>query len=118
MQLTEISFDRVTPIDGYGPGFFRVAGQVIQGGALVTATRATNWAGYDETASLLTLHDQIDVLFIGTGAEMAHLPAKFRTTLEEAGLAVEHMSSPAAARTYNVLLSEGRRIAVALLPVG
>jgi uncharacterized protein len=27
------------------------------------------------------------------------------------------MSSPAACRTYNVLLSEGRRIAAALLPV-
>jgi uncharacterized protein len=27
------------------------------------------------------------------------------------------MNSPSAARTYNVLLSEGRRIAVALLPV-
>ena len=30
---------------------------------------------------------------------------------------VEVMSSPTAARTYNVLLGEGRRVAVALLPV-
>jgi uncharacterized protein len=30
---------------------------------------------------------------------------------------VEAMDSPAAARTYNVLLSEGRRIAAALIPV-
>jgi NitT/TauT family transport system substrate-binding protein len=37
--------------------------------------------------------------------------------LEEAGLGVEVMSSPAACRTYNILLSEGRRIALALLPV-
>jgi uncharacterized protein len=28
------------------------------------------------------------------------------------------MNSPAACRTYNVLLSEGRRIALAVLPVG
>jgi len=27
------------------------------------------------------------------------------------------MNSPAACRTYNVLLAEGRRVAVALLPV-
>jgi uncharacterized protein len=33
------------------------------------------------------------------------------------GLGVEVMSSPAACRTYNVLLSEGRRVALALLPV-
>jgi len=37
--------------------------------------------------------------------------------LEAAGLGVETMASPAACRTYNVLLSEGRRIALALLPV-
>ena len=28
-----------------------------------------------------------------------------------------NMSSPAACRTYNVLASEGRRVAVALIPV-
>jgi hypothetical protein len=30
----------------------------------------------------------------------------------------EVMASPTAARSYNVLLSDGRRIAAALLPVG
>ncbi|HAL76885.1 MAG TPA: hypothetical protein DCM70_09750, partial [Rhodobacteraceae bacterium] len=38
--------------------------------------------------------------------------------LEEAGIGIEVMSSPSACRTYNILLSEGRRIAAALLPVG
>nr|MCU0854979.1 Mth938-like domain-containing protein [Paracoccaceae bacterium] len=33
------------------------------------------------------------------------------------GMGVEAMASPAACRTYNVLLSEGRRVALALLPV-
>jgi uncharacterized protein len=37
--------------------------------------------------------------------------------LEEAGMGVEAMASPAACRTYNVLLAEGRRVALALLPV-
>ena len=59
----------------------------------------------------------MDVLFLGTGAEIAHLPAACRTVLDEAGIGVEVMSSPSAARTYNVLLSEGRRIALAMMPV-
>ncbi|WP_445811201.1 Mth938-like domain-containing protein, partial [Yoonia sp.] len=59
----------------------------------------------------------VDVVFVGTGAEIAHLPADFRNTLEQAGIGVESMASPAACRTYNVLLSEGRRVAVALIPV-
>ena len=37
--------------------------------------------------------------------------------LEAAGLGVEAMDTPAACRTYNVILSEGRRIAAAVLPV-
>ena len=40
-----------------------------------------------------------------------------RASLEGAGLGVEVMNSPAACRTYNVLLSEGRRVALAVLPV-
>ncbi|HKK97220.1 MAG TPA: Mth938-like domain-containing protein, partial [Marivita sp.] len=49
--------------------------------------------------------------------DIAHIPADLRGALEEAGLGVEAMTSPAACRTYNVLLSEGRRVALAVLPV-
>ena len=31
MQLSEIQYDHATPIDGYGPGFYRIGGQVIEG---------------------------------------------------------------------------------------
>ncbi|SHK75282.1 Uncharacterized conserved protein, contains Mth938-like domain [Roseovarius marisflavi] len=117
MRMTEISFDGATPIDGYGPGFFRVAGQVMEGPICVTVTGARGWGGYADSQSLLALVGEIDVLFIGTGAEMAHIPAPLRTALEGAGIGVETMTSPTACRTYNVLLSEGRRVAVALLPV-
>lgn len=117
MQMHEITFSQATPIDGYGPGFFRVAGQVFDGGILVTAGGAWSWAGLDAEAPLIALADDIDVLFIGTGAEVRHIPAALRTHLEQAGLGVETMASPAACRTYNVLLSEGRRVALAALPV-
>jgi len=117
MQFHQVSFDRATPIDGYGPGFFRVGGQAMEGALLVTVHGARGWGGYEDDAPLLALGEEIDVLFIGTGAETAHVPAALRDRLDAAGLGVEAMNSPAAARTYNVLLSEGRRVAVALLPV-
>ena len=117
MQLSEIDFGEARPIDSYGPGFFRIAGQVIEGGALVTPTGARNWGGYGDVAPLLALAGRVDVLFVGTGSQIAHLPPALRTPLEAAGIGVEMMDSPAACRTYNVLLSEGRRIAAALLPV-
>ncbi|MDG1009736.1 MAG: Mth938-like domain-containing protein, partial [Amylibacter sp.] len=37
--------------------------------------------------------------------------------LSSAGVAIEVMSSPSACRTYNILLSEGRRVALAALSV-
>ncbi len=117
MRLTEITYESAQPIDGYGPGFFRIAGRVFEGPVLVTPWDAGPWGGPEDTAAPLSLAGRIDVLFLGMGAEIAHAPAAFRATLEEAGIGVEVMNSPAACRTYNVLLSEGRRIAVALLPV-
>lgn len=117
MKLTEITYDFAKPIDGYGPGFFRIDGKVLTGPCLITPWGAGGWGGMDDTASLLALLGKVDVLFIGMGAEIAHLPAPFRDELEAAGIGAEVMNSPAAARTYNVLLSEGRRIAAALLPV-
>lgn len=117
MRLTEITYDAAKPIDGYGPGFFRIDNKVLNGPCLITPWGAGLWGGFDDTAGLLALAGKIDVLFIGVGAEIAHVPAAFRETVESAGIGVEVMNSPAAARTYNVLLSEGRRIAAALLPV-
>lgn len=117
MRLNEISFTDAKPIEGYGPGFFRVGGEVFHGPVIAGPSGTTLWGGYDDADTLLQLAGTIDVLFVGTGAEIAHLPVKLRDALEEAGLGVEIMSSPAASRTYNVLLSEGRRIALALIPV-
>lgn len=118
MELNEVSFDGVRPIDGYGPGFFRIDGTAHHGAILALPERVRGWGGYDDSATILQVCEEIDVIFVGTGAEIAHVPASFRTQLEESGLGVEVMASPAACRTYNVLLSEGRRIGAALLPVG
>ncbi|WP_223426626.1 Mth938-like domain-containing protein [Tateyamaria pelophila] len=117
MRLNEITFTDAKPVEGYGPGFFRIGGEVIMGAALTGPTGTKAWGGYDDTAPLLELAGHVDVLFMGTGTEIAHIPAPLRNTLEEAGIAVDVMASAPAARTYNVLLSEGRRIALAMLPV-
>lgn len=117
MRLTEVSYGSARAIDGYGPGFFRVGGHVLRGACLITTWDAGPWGGLSDTAAPLSLNGRIDVLLLGMGAEIAHPPAAFRQALEAAGIGVEVMNSPAACRTYNVLLGEGRRIAAALLPV-
>ncbi|MDZ7909470.1 MAG: hypothetical protein A2X69_13500 [Rhodobacteraceae bacterium GWF1_65_7] len=117
MQLTEITYTEAQPVEGYGPGFFRIGGQVLQGACLITPWEAGGWGGLEDAAALLALAGRVDVIFLGMGADIAHPPAALRQQMEAADIGLEVMSSPAACRTYNVLLSEGRRVALALLPV-
>jgi len=117
MRLTEITYGQALAIEGYGPGFFRVGTHVLHGACLVTPWGAGPWGGVDDLDPVLALIGRIDVLFVGMGAEIARVPRAFRDPVEAAGIGVEVMNSPAACRTYNVLLGEGRRIAAALLPV-
>ncbi len=117
MRLNEIVFNDAVPVDGYGPGFFRVGGQVVEGAVILAPSGTRSWGGFEDLAALTALAGEVDVLFVGTGADVAHLPEAVSDGLQKAGIAAEAMSSPAACRTYNILLSEGRRIAVAALPV-
>lgn len=117
MQLTDTEFPGAQPIDGYGPGFFRIGGVVHHGRVLTGEAGTAEWGGYADVAPLTALSGRVDVLLVGTGAEIAHIPADLRRTLEGVGIGVDVMNSPAACRTYNVLAAEGRRVALALIPV-
>lgn len=57
-----------------------------------------------------------EVVLIGTGSRHCLLPQSITAPLLRLGIGVEAMSTPAAARTYNILMSEGRRVVVALIP--
>lgn len=118
MELNEVRFGSIPPIDGYGAGFFRIGGTRHDGAVAVLPRGVEAWQGYGDTATLIRAAPDIDVLLVGTGDEIAHVPPAFRTALEEAGMGLEVMASAAACRSYNVLLGEGRRIGAALLPVG
>ena len=73
----------------YGPGFFRIGGEVFEGPVMVTPGGVAAWAGYDETDALVALADSVDVLFLGTGDETRHPPVAFRQRIEAAGLGLE-----------------------------
>ncbi|MCV6597176.1 MAG: Mth938-like domain-containing protein [Mangrovicoccus sp.] len=117
MQFTEMNFGAQLPVTGYGPGFFRVGHGVIKGGLLLLQNTPKLWGGYEDLGDLGRAAGQIDVLLLGTGAEIAHPPQAFRQMIEQAGIGIDPMSSPSACRTYNILLSEGRRVGLAALPV-
>lgn len=56
-----------------------------------------------------------EVVVFGSGARLRFAHPKLMRGLIEAGIGVETMDTPAACRTYNVLMSEGRRVLAALI---
>lgn len=56
-----------------------------------------------------------EVLLLGTGANHLFLHPRHYQTLTDKGIALECMTTAAACRTYNILMSEGRAVAAALL---
>lgn len=57
----------------------------------------------------------LEVLLIGTGQRQRFLEMHVLAALQTAGIGVEVMDSAAAARTYNVLMAEGREVCALIL---
>ncbi|MBP7240583.1 Mth938-like domain-containing protein [Amaricoccus sp.] len=117
MRVTEVRYEGAPPVEGYGPGFFRIAAQIHRGPLALMPSGVVPWTGLPDIAPFLAEAGRFDVLFLGMGAEIRPLDPAIRAALEAAGVGVEIMATPPACRTYNVLLSEGRRIAAGLIPV-
>ncbi len=58
---------------------------------------------------------QPEVLLLGTGAKQRFVHPRLYRALTNAGIGVECMDTPAACRTYNILVAEDRRVIAAIL---
>jgi len=111
-------------VDAWGGGGFRVAGAWRPGSLLILDDVAHAWAATslsaltpDDFAQVLAHRDAVEFVLLGTGLTQALPPREIRDALKAAGIGLEFMSTEAAARVYNVLASEGRRMAAALIAV-
>jgi len=71
----------------------------------------------DSLAPVLAADSMPTILLLGCGRGMGVVPREVRAALRAAGIVVEAMDTGAACRTYNVLLTEGRDVAAALIAV-
>ena len=124
MPVAPAFYPGQAPIDAYGNGGFRFAGMSHRGAILCLPSGVYAWAamtGDDLTPELLAPAlaeaSQLGVLLVGTGKSQVFAPRALRQAFEAAGVALETMATGAAARTYNVLLAEQRRVGAALLAV-
>jgi uncharacterized protein len=112
-------------IDAYGDGGFRLAGERHEGSVLILLDEARTWDV--ATVSELTLESlrpvldagltEVELVLLGMGVRNALPPREVRDGLRAAGIGLEFMDTPAAAKLYNLLTSEGRRVAAALIAV-
>jgi len=59
-----------------------------------------------------------EIVLLGTGREQRFPAARLTAELARRGIGLEVMDTAAACRTYNVLMSEDRRVAAALMMIG
>jgi uncharacterized protein len=112
------------PIEAYGNGGFRFADMSHRGSILALPSGIEAWVPTsadeitpDSLARLLAEAPTIDILLIGTGDTLVRLPRESLAALRQAGIEPDLMGTGAAVRTFNVLLSENRAVAAALLAV-
>jgi uncharacterized protein len=107
-------------IRAWEPGRIRIGERWIGGHVLVTADRIVeDW--HVATAATLRLDDLRDaiaqspeIVILGTGAGLEWPEADLAGALAARGIGLEIMGTPAACRTFNVLVHEQRRVVAAL----
>ena len=142
MLLQKESSPGLNTITAYGAGYLEINGQAyhhpvrvspegpVESWAIdqadqLTAAALRELAGVkDAAADPMAFLDNAgpmntsgtEVVLIGTGDRQSLLPQSITAPLLQLGIGVESMSTQAAARTYNILMSEGRRVVAALIP--
>ncbi|MDZ7928033.1 MAG: Mth938-like domain-containing protein [Agrobacterium sp.] len=124
IEIRPAHFPGRAPIDAYGNGGFRFAEMSHRGSLLCLPSGIHGWSPVDVKEFTLAHFDKvladaqdIEVLLIGTGDGMRVLPKELRAAFRDAGISVDPMSTGAAVRTYNIMLSESRAVAAALIAV-
>ena len=108
-------------ITAYGDGFVDVNKQrysqtlIVMPKELVLDWSAKGFKSLSEQDLNALLPFSPEVILLGTGKTHQFVHPKLLKTLAENGISIECMTTDAACRTYNILMSEGRNVAAALL---
>lgn len=122
MKIQPDRIDTVA-IQAHGPGWLVAAGQrfetsvVVSSGGTLRPWGCARWEELTEAhfAALVQDGEAPQVVLFGSGRRLRFVSAALLRPLIERGIGVETMDTMAAARTYNILAGEGRRVVAALL---
>lgn len=121
MKLTDERTEGANTIRSYAPGEIRVGDAVLKRSFLVSATQlVADWRPRSIEELDLTDLDPIfaldpEIVVLGVGERQKFPRPEWTAALLARGIGCEVMVTGAACRTYNVLLSEDRRVVAAML---
>ncbi len=106
---------------GYGTGYVAINQARHETSVIVTADRLLfDWpARWEELAAAhfeLLLSLKPEIVLLGSGARQRFPHPSLSQGLAAARIGVEAMDTPAACRTYNILIAEGRNVVAAVIP--
>jgi uncharacterized protein len=120
MKLHPSSPSAAQTITAYGDGYVMVNGERRDSSAVVTPERTVAWE--NRTFAALTREDfaflaglGMEIVLLGTGARQRFPNPRLTAPLAQARVGLEAMDLKAACRTFNILVAEERKVALALL---
>jgi len=122
----KVSLDKGTAtyrIRGYGPGLVTVnETDYTENLVVLPDTLIADWHGHT-VAELTEQHFEAimehspEIILLGTGRSQIFPPVRLMAALGRRGIGLETMDTAAACRTFNVLMSEDRHVAAALMMI-
>lgn len=121
MKFTEdLATSRLNLITGFGTDHIIIQSKKIDSAHVISPNEIVSW-GIDSFSEITVDHLAVicdlkpEVIILGTGEKHIIPEKSLLKALVETGIGFEVMKTPAACRTYNILVSEGRRAIVGLI---
>ena len=120
MQFTREQISDIT-VRQVEPGRIRIGNEVLHNNLLLTVEHEIHDWGIEDIGKLdeqsleTILGDAPEMIVVGTGWKPVFPPRELVFSMARRGIGFETMDTPAACRTFNILINEGRRAAAALI---
>ncbi len=122
MKLHADPLTSLNTVTAYGPGFIEINAQRYTRAVLCSPDQPVTHFAVERFDDLAPEHfadllaRRPEIVLLGTGAKQRFPHPRLTKPLTAAGIGVESMTTQAACRTYNILMTEGRHVLAIFLP--
>jgi uncharacterized protein len=122
MKLHATRTTSLNTVTAYGSGYLEINAERHERALIVQPEAPLQHWPVEHFDHLATEHFALltdfcpEFVLLGTGSRQRFPHPRLTAPLTSAGIGVEAMDSGAACRTYNILMAEGRKVLLAVLP--